>query len=69
MAILLDEDVTDTQIIEFHHGNGEVDEWSMRETVSRDIAISIAIYFHHTGFIPKGYRWIGNTTYLPLDPD
>ncbi len=59
-AYLLDTSQPNTQMLEFPLENGGVDDWSMRETVSPDMAKKVAAYFLQNNRFPEGIDWEGN---------
>ena len=65
-AYLVEKNELKNQILKFPLGNGDIDEWSMHETVSPEIALKIALYFFRNQAFPKGLDWEGRTQYLPI---
>ena len=65
-AYLIDTNESRDRILKFAHGNGEIDEWSMYETVSKETALEIATCFFRKDALPKGMAWAGNIEDLPI---
>jgi hypothetical protein len=59
-AYLIDHTQPETTTIEFPLENGGVDDWSLRETVSRETAIEVAVHFLKNNAFPQGLNWEGN---------
>ena len=57
---LIDKTQTSDQVFEFPLENGAVDDWSIQETVSREVARDVALYFLQNNTLPKGLDWEGN---------
>ena len=65
-AYLIDTNESPDRILKFAHGNGEIDEWSVYETVAKETALEIATVFFRNDAFPKGTAWKGNIEDLPI---
>jgi len=68
-AYLTDESETSVQMLEFTHGNGQIDDWPLRDTISKEQALEVALHFFRKRTFPKGFHWVGDADSVPVVSD